>query len=69
MLLHEPVSVLVLPLTTTEAERLIAGERRTYRKLDTADRETVRSSVILCAHCKVPLTFVSDLLSECERDE
>ena len=50
---HKWVYVIVAPATAREAERFLAGQRRTFRKLDLADAETVRSARIMCAACKL----------------
>lgn len=45
---------------------MLAGERRTFRKLDTADPEMVRSAAVMCAECKFAPRSSGDMLIECK---
>lgn len=62
---HEWVLVLVVPASTREAERLLSGERRTFTKLDTSDRESCRSSAVMCAVCKYAPGSMVAMLTAC----
>ena len=63
--MHSWVIVLVCPLTSREATRFVEGERRTYRKLDTADAETCRSAAVMCAECRLSPQTAGDMLTPC----